>query len=142
MKALNIWFPYLKWFNTALDKLPTEKIMIWKGAISDIGKSFIKGQIVSATVNVIKNKFWNNKNLTCFYFSIFLWCYHLSPKYKKKYNIDVRNIRETIECNVWLTQLVYPLSFFSVLYCCYAWTWISITFLSIELLSCWLRYQM
>ena len=73
-EALNVWFPYLKLFNTALEKLSTAKMTMWKGTISDIGKSFIKNQIVtwrginscSALVNVIKDKVGNSKNITLF----------------------------------------------------------------------------
>lgn len=62
-KALKIWFPYLKLFDTALNKLPTVKEQVWRGVPLDVGKHFIKDQIVtwwsiiscSSSVNVIKH---------------------------------------------------------------------------------------
>ncbi|CAF5107271.1 unnamed protein product, partial [Rotaria magnacalcarata] len=30
-QALRIWFPYMKLFDTALDKLPTVKEAVWRG---------------------------------------------------------------------------------------------------------------
>ncbi|CAM4775209.1 unnamed protein product [Rotaria magnacalcarata] len=45
--ALKMWFPYLQLFNTALDKLPTVKQAVWRGVPLDIGKNFIKDQIVT-----------------------------------------------------------------------------------------------
>ncbi|CAF4218012.1 unnamed protein product [Rotaria sordida] len=35
-KALRIWFPYLKLFDTALDLLPTVKEVVWRGVPIDI----------------------------------------------------------------------------------------------------------
>ena len=43
-QALKIWFPYLKLFDTALDKLPTIKENVWRGVSLDIGKNYIKNQ--------------------------------------------------------------------------------------------------
>ncbi|CAF1349133.1 unnamed protein product [Rotaria sordida] len=73
-KALKIWFPYLKLFDTALDKLPTVKEVVWRGVPIDIGKNFIKNQIVtwwsvsscSSSVNVIESFLGNGKNATLF----------------------------------------------------------------------------
>ncbi|CAF4859504.1 unnamed protein product, partial [Rotaria sp. Silwood2] len=73
-QALKIWFPYLKLFDTALDKLPTVKEAVWRGVSLDIGKNFTKNQIVtwwsvnscSSSVNVIKNFLGKNKNSTLF----------------------------------------------------------------------------
>ncbi|CAF1192806.1 unnamed protein product [Didymodactylos carnosus] len=38
------WFSYLKLFDTALSKLPTERRNIWRGVPSDITKNFKKNQ--------------------------------------------------------------------------------------------------
>ncbi|CAF3797695.1 unnamed protein product [Rotaria sp. Silwood1] len=73
-QALKIWFPYLKLFDTALDKLPTVKEVVWRGVPLDIGKNFTKNQIItwwsinscSSSVNVIKNFLSNDKNSTLF----------------------------------------------------------------------------
>ncbi|CAF5024153.1 unnamed protein product, partial [Rotaria magnacalcarata] len=46
-QALRIWFPYMKLFDTALDKLPTVKEAVWRGVPNDIGKNFAKNQIVT-----------------------------------------------------------------------------------------------
>ncbi|CAF5133708.1 unnamed protein product, partial [Rotaria magnacalcarata] len=62
-QALKIWFPYMKLFDTALDKLPTVKEAVWRGVPVDIGKNFAKNQIVtwwsvnscSSSPNVIKD---------------------------------------------------------------------------------------
>jgi hypothetical protein len=73
-RALTIWFPYLKLFDTALDMLPTLKEILWRGVPLDIGKNFTENQIVtwwsisscSLKVDVIKNFFGNTKNSTLF----------------------------------------------------------------------------
>ncbi|CAF1175455.1 unnamed protein product [Adineta steineri] len=73
-QVLKIWFPYLKLFDTALDKLPTVKEILWRGVPLDIGKSFTKNQLVtwwsvnscSSSVDVIKDFLGNNKNSTLF----------------------------------------------------------------------------
>ncbi|CAF1413856.1 unnamed protein product [Rotaria sordida] len=73
-QALKIWFPYLKLFDTALDKLPTVKEVVWRGVSLDIGKNFIENQIVtwwsisscSSSVKVIENFIGNGKNATLF----------------------------------------------------------------------------
>ncbi|CAF4790265.1 unnamed protein product [Rotaria sp. Silwood2] len=73
-KALNIWFPYLKLFDTALDKLPTVTEVVWRGVPHDIGKNFTKNQTFtwwsinscSSSVNVIGNFLGDGKNATLF----------------------------------------------------------------------------
>jgi hypothetical protein len=71
---LKIWFPYLKLFDTGLNKLPTVKEVIWRGVPLDIGKNFTKNQLVtwwsinscSSSVDVIKAFLENNKKSTLF----------------------------------------------------------------------------
>ena len=73
-QALKIWFPYLKLFDTALDKLPTVKGNLWRGVSLDIGKNFTENQLLtwwsvnscSSSVNVIKDFLGNGKNSTLF----------------------------------------------------------------------------
>jgi hypothetical protein len=73
-QALKIWFPYLKLFDTALNKLPTVKEILWRGVPLDIGKNFTKNQLVtwwsvnscSSSVNIINNFLENDKNSTLF----------------------------------------------------------------------------
>ncbi|CAF3214894.1 unnamed protein product [Rotaria socialis] len=73
-QALKIWFPYLKLFDTALDKLPTVKEAVWRGIPIDIGKNFIKNQTVtwwsvnscSSSPNVIKTFLGGTQNSTLF----------------------------------------------------------------------------
>jgi hypothetical protein len=73
-QALKIWFPYLKLFDTALDKLPTVKGVVWRGVPLDIGKNFTENQLLtwwsvsscSSLVNVIKDFLGNGKNSTLF----------------------------------------------------------------------------
>ena len=73
-QALRIWFPYLKLLDTALDKLPTVKEILWRGVPLDIGQSFVKDQTItwwsvnscSSSIDVIKNFLDNNKNSTLF----------------------------------------------------------------------------
>ena len=73
-QALKIWFPYLKLFDTALDKLPTVKGVVWRGVPLDIGKSFTQNQLVtwwsvnscSSSVNVIKDFLGDGKKSTLF----------------------------------------------------------------------------
>jgi hypothetical protein len=73
-QALKIWFPYLKLFDTALDKLPTVKEAVWRGIPLDIGKNFLKNKLVtwwsvnscSSSANVIKNYLEKDKKLTLF----------------------------------------------------------------------------
>ncbi|CAF0826545.1 unnamed protein product [Adineta steineri] len=72
--SLKVWFPYLKLFDTALNKLPTVKEIVWRGVSEDIGKNYIKNQIVtwwsvnscSSSVNIIKGFLGNEKNSTTF----------------------------------------------------------------------------
>lgn len=72
--ALEIWYPYLKLFDTALDKLPTVKEVLWRGVPLDISKHFSKDQIVtwwsfnscSSSMNVIRNYLGNEQNSTLF----------------------------------------------------------------------------
>ncbi|CAF1038836.1 unnamed protein product [Rotaria magnacalcarata] len=62
------------WFDTALDKLPTIKEVVWRGVPIDIGKNFTKNQIVtwwsvnscSSSPNVIKDFLGDNKKSTLF----------------------------------------------------------------------------
>jgi hypothetical protein len=73
-QELKIWFSYLKLFDTALDKLPTVKEILWRGIPIDIGKNFTKNQLLTwwsvnsctSSVDVIKNFIGNNKNSTLF----------------------------------------------------------------------------
>ena len=73
-QALKIWFPYMKLFGTALDLLPTVKETVWRGVNLDIGKMFVKNQMItwwsvnscSSSVNVIKNFIGNEKQSTLF----------------------------------------------------------------------------
>ncbi|CAF1056702.1 unnamed protein product [Adineta steineri] len=73
-QALKIWFPHLKLFDSALDKLPTVKEILWRGVPLDIGKNFNKNELMtwwsinscSSSVNVIKDFLGNNKNSTLF----------------------------------------------------------------------------
>ncbi|CAF1234185.1 unnamed protein product [Rotaria sordida] len=73
-QALKIWFPYLKLFDTALDKIPTVKEVVWRGVPLDIGKSFTKNQMItwwtvnscSSSVDVIKNFLGNDRKSTLF----------------------------------------------------------------------------
>ena len=71
---LKIWFPYLKLFDTALNRLPTVKEVVWRGVPLDIGKNFTKNQIFtwwtvsscSSSVNVIETFLQNKSNSTLF----------------------------------------------------------------------------
>jgi hypothetical protein len=73
-QALKIWFPYLKLFDTALEKLPKVKEVVWRGVSLDIGKNFTENQLLtwwsinscSSSVNVIKDFLGNGKNSTLF----------------------------------------------------------------------------
>lgn len=73
-QALKIWFPYLKLFDKALEKLPTFKGVLWRGISLDIGKKFTENQLVtwwsinscSSSVNVIKCFIGDEKNSTLF----------------------------------------------------------------------------
>ena len=71
---LKIWFPYLKLFDTALNRLPTVKEVVWRGVPLDIGKNFTKNQTFtwwsvsscSSSVNVIEAFLQNKSNSTLF----------------------------------------------------------------------------
>ena len=73
-QALKIWFPYMKLFDTALDKLPTVRGAVWRGVPLDIGKFFVRDQTLtwwsinscSLSANVIKNFLGNGQNATLF----------------------------------------------------------------------------
>jgi hypothetical protein len=73
-RELKIWFPYLKLFDTALDKLPIVKENVWRGVPLDIGRTFTKDQRLtwwsvnscSLSVDVIKKFLKNAKNSTLF----------------------------------------------------------------------------
>lgn len=73
-QALKIWFSYLKLFDTALEKLPTVKQVVWRGVNKDCGKDFRRNQHVtwwnfsscSSSVNIIENFLGNSKNYTIF----------------------------------------------------------------------------
>ncbi|CAF1002634.1 unnamed protein product [Adineta steineri] len=73
-QGLKIWFPYLKLFDTALDKLPTVKEGLWRGVSLDIGKNFRKNQILtwwtvnscSSSVDVINRFLGESQTSTLF----------------------------------------------------------------------------
>ncbi|CAF0788000.1 unnamed protein product [Adineta steineri] len=73
-----IWFPYLKLFDTALDKLPTVKESVWRGVPLDIGKNFSKNQLLtwwtvnscSSSVKIIKDFLGNGNSSTLFLIEI------------------------------------------------------------------------
>ena len=73
-EELKIWFPYLKLFDTALNKLPTVREVLWRGVPLDIGKNFSKNQLVtwwsinscSSSVNVIKTFLMTKQDCTLF----------------------------------------------------------------------------
>jgi hypothetical protein len=73
-QALKIWYPYLKLFDTALNKLPTLKEVVWRGVPLDIGKNFTQNQVLtwwtinscSSLVGVVRDFLDNNKNSTLF----------------------------------------------------------------------------
>ncbi|CAF1513992.1 unnamed protein product [Adineta ricciae] len=76
--ALTIWFPYLKLFDTALDKLPNFKGNVWRGVLNDIGKNFKKDEkftwwsfnSCSSSINIIKDFLKNEINSTIFLIEI------------------------------------------------------------------------
>jgi len=73
-QAVKVWFSYLKLFETAMDKLPTVRGVAWRGVPLDIGKNFMKNQIVtwwsinscSLSVDVIKDFLDENEKSTLF----------------------------------------------------------------------------
>ncbi|CAF1560505.1 unnamed protein product [Adineta steineri] len=73
-QGLKIWYPYLKLFDTALNKLPTVKEGLWRGVPVDIGKNFKKNQVLtwwtvsscSSSVDVIKQFLGKRQTFTLF----------------------------------------------------------------------------
>ena len=73
-QALKIWFPFLKLFDTALQKLPTVKEVIWRGVPLDIGRNYHENEVItwwsvnscSSSVNVIKTFLGNTNKSTLF----------------------------------------------------------------------------
>ncbi|CAF1391410.1 unnamed protein product [Adineta steineri] len=73
-ELIKIWFPYLKLFDSALDKLPTVREVVWRGVSNDIGKYFTKDQLItwwtvnscSSSVNIIENFLRYNEKTTMF----------------------------------------------------------------------------
>ena len=63
-QALKIWFPYLQLFDTALDKLPTVKEILWRGVPLDIGKNFTKNQVFRNTrqYEQVESRTWANSS--------------------------------------------------------------------------------
>ena len=69
--TLQPWFPYLKLFDTALQKLPSLKGNIWRGVSTNISKNFKKNQeftwwsvsSCSSEINVIKSFLGNDSTL-------------------------------------------------------------------------------
>lgn len=61
--ALRPWFPFLKLFDVALDKLPTVMGNVWRGVPGNVSGQFTEGQVMtwwsisscSQSVNVIQN---------------------------------------------------------------------------------------
>jgi hypothetical protein len=57
------WFPFLKLFDTALNKLPTVKGCIWRGITGDFSESYTQNQVItwwnfsscSSELNVVQN---------------------------------------------------------------------------------------
>ncbi|CAF3987256.1 unnamed protein product [Rotaria sordida] len=72
--VLTPWFDYLKLFEIALTKLPTEKKRLWCGTNDNVNKNFIKGSEIiwrsvsscSTTLNIIKDFLDNDTNATFF----------------------------------------------------------------------------
>lgn len=73
-KDLKIWFKYMKLFDSALNKLPVAREVIWRGVPLDIGKNYSENQIVtwwsvnscSSSVDIIKDFLHDEKNSTLF----------------------------------------------------------------------------
>ncbi|CAF1298103.1 unnamed protein product [Didymodactylos carnosus] len=61
--SLKPWYLYLKLFDNALQKLPSQKMIVWRGIRKDVTKNFKKNDVVtwwsvnscSAPINIIKN---------------------------------------------------------------------------------------
>ncbi|CAF1081813.1 unnamed protein product [Rotaria sp. Silwood1] len=72
--ALIPWYNYLKLFEIALTKLPTEKKRLWRGTKDDVNKNFIKDSEIiwrsvsscATTLNIIKEFLGNDTNATFF----------------------------------------------------------------------------
>ena len=72
--ALKPWFPFLKLFDMALNKLPTVKGNIWRGVPGDISGQFIKDQVLtwwsisscSRSLDVIKDFLDSSASSTVF----------------------------------------------------------------------------
>lgn len=43
--ALKTWFPFLKLFITALEKLPSLQSIVWRGVAGDVGSNFIENDV-------------------------------------------------------------------------------------------------
>ncbi|CAF1185887.1 unnamed protein product [Adineta steineri] len=71
---LKVWFAYIKLLDTALNKLPTVKEVVWRGITADVGKTFHENDKItwwsinscSSKVNVIKGFLGNKSNSTMF----------------------------------------------------------------------------
>jgi len=69
--TLKPWFPYLKLFDTAVQKLPTVRKNVWRGITGDISKNYKKGDMFtwwaisscSTSVDVIENFLGPNSTL-------------------------------------------------------------------------------
>lgn len=73
-QTLQIWFPYLKLFNTALDLLPTVKESVWRGISLDMSENFPVNQMFtwwtvsscSLSIDIIERFLNNKQNSTLF----------------------------------------------------------------------------
>lgn len=72
--ALKRWFPFLKLFDVALNKLPTVKGSVWRGVPGDVSKQFTKDQVLtwwsisscSQSVDIIQSFLGSGNNSTLF----------------------------------------------------------------------------
>ncbi|CAF0986732.1 unnamed protein product [Didymodactylos carnosus] len=72
--ALKPWFPYLKLLDTAVNKLPSTKTVVWRGVGRNVSDSFQKNQTVtwwsvsscSESVNIVKQFLSNSSQSTLF----------------------------------------------------------------------------
>jgi hypothetical protein len=72
--ALKPWFPFLKLFDVALNKLPTVKGCVWRGVPGDISEQFMNGQVLtwwsisscSQSKHLIKSFLGSDNNSTLF----------------------------------------------------------------------------
>lgn len=68
------WFPFIKLFDNAVNKLPTIKGNIWRGVCDDVGKFYREGELLtwwsisscSLSVNTVKSFINHNQNATLF----------------------------------------------------------------------------